>query len=257
MKRFFTFLLGLAVVSGTLFAQESLGIQYGPWVTATSENSFTVLWMTETPGLAWVELEDGSRIYQEFAGRRIFERLHKVEVTGLAKGKEYTYRVGGAPLADDSDPYEPKFMEDRLSAPYTSRTYDNSAAQCVFSVVNDMHMHLSRFSRLVAGIDAKSTDFIFLNGDITTAGNYCLDTLVRYNIEPLKGYAESIPVWFARGNHEVRGNAPRLISEVFPTPTGKFYYSFRQGPGAFVVMDAAETSRRRSIAFSGSEYFGD
>ena len=100
MKRFFTFLLGLAVVSGTLFAQNTLPVQYGPWVTAASENSFTVLWMTDTPGLAWVELEDGSRIYQEFAGRRIFERLHKVEVTGFAKGTEYTYRVGGAPLAD-------------------------------------------------------------------------------------------------------------------------------------------------------------
>ena len=46
-------------------------------------------------------------------------------------------------------------------------------------------MRTREFGSLAAQVDSSATDFIFLNGDIVSAGNYVLDTLVRYSIEPL------------------------------------------------------------------------
>ena len=79
------------------------GLQWGPWVTETRENSLTILWVSEKPGMAWVELEDGTRIWETFAGRRIFGRLHKIHLKGLQPGETVKYRVGGENLKDDSN----------------------------------------------------------------------------------------------------------------------------------------------------------
>lgn len=242
-------------------AQEPAGspleVKYGPWVTAVGEDGFTVLWVTDEPGLAWVELQDGRRFYHEFAGRRIFERLHSVKVSGLEPGKAYGYSVGCAPLKDDSHPRDPKFFPEKSSSGYCVKTFDNASRTCAFAVFNDIHCDLPRYRAFASSLDSQVFDFLFLNGDIATAGNYSLDTLLHYELESLAGRSANLPVFFSRGNHEGRGNNPRLLSEIYPSSTGNFYYAFRQGPVAFVVLDGGETSEKRSIAYCGKPAFED
>ena len=74
MKRLTLLLLGLTMGLSCLAG----GVVSGPWVTETRENCLTVLWTTDVPGQAYVELADGSRIWETFAGRHIFQRLHTV-----------------------------------------------------------------------------------------------------------------------------------------------------------------------------------
>lgn len=229
-----------------------LDVKYGPWVSGVGEDSFTVLWVTDSPGLAWVELEDGRRFYHEFAGRRIFERLHTVTVYGLEAGKRYVYKIGCSPLKDDSRPKDPVFFPEAESCGYSAKTFDNSAAECRFAVFNDIHCNLERYRSFSSAVASDSLDFIFLNGDIASAGNYSLDNLAKYEFQPLEKCTDHIPVLFARGNHEGRGNNPKLVYELFPTNTGQFYYAFRQGPVAFVVLDAGETHEDRSISYCGT-----
>lgn len=55
------------------------GVQAGPWISDTEENALTILWTSEAPGMAWVELEDGrgGRIHVSTfnaAGEKEFER---------------------------------------------------------------------------------------------------------------------------------------------------------------------------------------
>lgn len=248
-------ILTIALSLACVLSGMGQNIVYGPWVTATDESSFTVLWVTDTPGLACVELEDGSRFWHEFAGRRIFERLHSVKVVGLEKGRDYNYKLVFSAVKDDTDARDPEFFPEQVSGPYTTGTFDKSSASCRFSVVNDMHLETDKYRDLISHVDSLTTDFIFLNGDIASAGNYCLDTLAHYDIEPLKGYSQRVPVFFARGNHEGRGNNPKLVSEIFPTSTGKFYYTFRQGPVAFLVLDAGETGTSRSVDYTGTPIY--
>ena len=63
---------------------------------------------------------------------------------------------------------------------------------------------------------------------------------------------------FARGNHEGRGNNPQLVANIFPNADpAPFYYTFRHGPVAFIVFDAGETGRSRSMLYSGAPVYED
>lgn len=254
MKRLALTILGLALaLSG--FAG---GIVSGPWVTETRENSITVLWTTDLPGQAYLELETGEKVWETFAGRHIFQRLHTVKLAGLQPGEIVRYRVCGIDLKDDSNARDPKFGEAWEGEWHSVRTFDRKAPECRFSVFNDIHLKTAKFSALASQVDSSATSFLFLNGDIVSAGNYCADTLARYMIDPLGSLPAGIPVLFSRGNHEGRGNGTRAVADVFPnSDPAPFYYTFRAGPAAFIVFDGGETSTRRSRAYSGADYFED
>ena len=252
MKRILNFLL-LAALALPAQAQ---GIQAGPWVYDAGENALTILWTSELPGMAYVELENGTVRYETFAGRRIFQRLHSVRLEGFRPGEVVRYRVGGQNLKDDRNARNPVFGDSYVGEWHATHTMDYGADACRFSVFNDIHMRRAEYSALAAQVDSANTDFLFLNGDIASAGNYLVDTLVRYSIEPLGNLPHGLPIYFARGNHEGRGNNPKLIADVYPHANGApFYYTFREGPVAFIVFDAGETGKNRSILYSGGDVY--
>lgn len=233
-------------------------VKAGPWLSDCSENAVTILWTSEVPGMAYVELEDGTQLYETFAGRRIFRSFHSIKVEGLNRGETLRYRVCGTNLKDDSNARNPKFEGGYSSPWYATRTLDSKASGCRFSVFNDIHMKVDKYAALAAQVDSAATDFIFLNGDIVSAGNYVLDSLVRYAVEPIGDLTHGLPLFFARGNHEGRGNNPTIVADVFPhSDPAPFYYTFRQGPVAFIVFDGGETSEKRSVLYSGTEVYED
>ena len=243
------------LMSVSLFGQ---GIKSGPWISGAAEDQITILWTSEVPGMAFVELEDGTVKYETFAGRRIFQRLHSVTIDNLQRGSVVKYRVCGQNLKDDSNARKPEFGDTYKGDWQLVRTMDSKANSCRFSVFNDVHMRIGQYSQLASQIDSAATDFIFLNGDIASAGNYVLDSLVKYEIEPLGSLTHGLPIFFARGNHEGRGNNVKLVADIFPNAgEAPFYYTFRQGPVAFIVLDAGETGKSRSILFSGGDVYED
>ena len=252
MRRLLILMLGLmACIEG--FAGS---IIYGPWVTETREDCATICWMSEKPGMAYVELSDGTKVWETFAGRRIFKQLHTIKINGLKPGAKLSYRVCGQDLEDDSNARNPRFGEFYEGDWHGVQTFSQSAATCRFSVFNDVHMQVGEYRALAAQIDSAATDFLFLNGDIVSAGNYDADTFVRHELQPLGTLAAGLPILFARGNHEGRGNNPQLVAEVFPNADpAPFYYTFRHGPVAFIVFDAGETSGKRSILYSGTSVY--
>ena len=253
MKRFSLLLLGL--LPCLVWAQ---GVKVGPWISDAGDNHVTVLWTSEVPGTAYVQLEDGRTVYDTFAGRRIFRRLHSITVNGLQAGQTVKYRIGGDNILDDRNARDPKFGTSYESAWYSLKMLDPAAESCRFSIFNDIHMKLGKYEKLAAQVDSAHTDFLFLNGDIVSAGNYVLDTLVRYAVEPLGRLTPGMPLLFARGNHEGRGNNTWLVADVFPHANpAPFYYTFRQGPVAFVVFDAGETHDDRSVRYAGAAVYED
>lgn len=255
MKRTLILLAALAL-GLQCFAQ---GLKAGPWVCDAREDRVTILWTSEVPGLACVEFEDGTRLhdfkYETFAGRRIFRRLHSVTIDGLERGQVIRYRVMGQNLVDGSNARNPLFGDSYQSEWHSIGTLDSKAKTCRFSVFNDVHMRVDKYEALAAGVP-RSTDFLFLNGDICSAGNYVLDTAVRYAIEPLGILTPNTPIFFGRGNHEGRGDNVQLFADIFPNADpAPFYYTFRQGPVAVIVFDGGETGRSRSILYSGGEVY--
>ena len=254
MKRF-ALVTAAVLLSALSFAQ---GIKAGPWITDASDSTLTVLWTSELPGTAFVELQDGRTVYDVFAGRRIFRRLHSVTLKGLERGSVVRYRLCGTNIKDDSNARDPKFGDSYTGPWHSVKMLDSKAEACRFTVINDIHLKTKKYRKLAAKVDSSATDFLFLNGDIVSAGNYVLDTLVHYAIEPLGNLPAGIPLFFARGNHEGRGNNTWLVADVFPhKDPAPFYYTFRQGPVAFVVFDAGETHDDRSMRYAGAAVYED
>ena len=257
MKKFFTI---LAVLISAALSAQTMDIKYGPWVTNVTEDSFTVLWVTPCKALSWVEVspDNGSTWYQNnhdsyfetVAGRKMYGTFHSVKVTGLKPATKYQYRVVGKAVTDDSNPYALAYGAEKAFSRYKVKTLDYKAPVCRFSMVNDMHFDVDKYAALMDGMDKEKTDFIVLNGDIISFSN-ARDTLIKYTFEPIEKYAASYPVIFARGNHEGRGAEWYLTGDVFPTNTGEFYYTFRQGPVAFIVLDAGEDKPDNDPEYSG------
>lgn len=258
--RKFLFAATLLLLGATQAFSRNAGsdVRTGPWVTDVTQNGMTILWTSRNPGQAWVELADGTRIWEVFAGRRVFGRFHRITLTGLAPGEVVGYRVGGRLLEDDTNARDPRFGEEYADDWHTVHTFDHSRQTCRFTVFNDIHLQVDKFEAMAAKVDTLRDDFIFFNGDIVSAGNYSLDSLVDFSIAPLGDKAASLPLNFARGNHEGRGNNVQAVAQVYPNNVGRgFYYAFREGPVAFVVFDAGETHAKRSVAYSGAEVFED
>ena len=254
MKKILLILLGAALCLESL----AQGVKAGPWVTETRTDRVTILWTSDKPGMAYVELADGTKVWETFAGRRVFHRLHRVRIDGLQPGAALRYRVGGQELEDDSNARNPKFGDFYEGAWHSVRTFDPEAAECHFSVFNDVHNRIQWYESLAAQVDSASTDFLFLNGDIASAANHELDEFVRLEIEPLGNLPAGIPLLFGRGNHEGRGNNVELVADVYPNADpAPFYYTFRHGPVAFIVFDAGETGQSRSVLYSGSDVYED
>lgn len=262
MKRFGLFiLLLLAVPSGVLYASNLL---YGPWVHNVDEHSFTVLWVTEKPSLDYVELapDDGSafeakaraKYYETSHGRRVAGRFHCVRIESLEPGTSYRYRLVGKVVKDDSNPYRISYDAQRQISPKkhpTVKTLDRKAQSCRFSIMNDIHFQDQRFTALASGINVSETDFVVLNGDIVSYAQD-IDTVAKHSIRPIASVAERLPLFYVRGNHEGRGRDFNKVYSLFPTPTGEFWYSFRQGPAAFIVLDAGEDKPDSSHEYAGT-----
>ena len=232
-------------------------VVYGPWVTDMSENAFTVLWSTDVACQGWVQLDNGRRVYEEYAGRKMFGTLHTVRVTGLSRGADYGYRVGNR-VVDPINPRRPAYGRDMLSPRCQVTTFDPNRKTCHFTVVNDVHMRLEHYSALLDDIDIAGNDFLLLNGDIISAGNWPVDSLLKYEIGQLGPYGANLPVVFARGNHEGRGNGVALVEKVFPkAESAPYYYTFREGPAAFIVLDAGETGVANALALTGERIYED
>ncbi|MGM9792664.1 MAG: metallophosphoesterase [Candidatus Cryptobacteroides sp.] len=126
--------------------------------------------------------------------------------------------------------------------------------ECSFSIFNDMHCNTELYSRLASSVPAND-DFIVLNGDIVSGGEYTLEETSDLIMDPLGNLPDRVPVFFCRGNHETRGSNAKYIGRIFHMPENeKFYYSFKYGPAAFIVLDAGETNSKNSIKACG-EYF--
>ncbi len=260
-------LVSLALLLGSLFLQaKDMKINCGPWLQQVDEHSFTVLWTSADSLLAWVEVapDDGkawnkcarTRFYEVEDGRRVAGTFHAIRVTGLEPGTRYCYRLGGREIRNDKNAYDIHYGSWQTAPSswpfepsWTVRTLDTKASSCRFSMVNDIHFEKEAYAALFKDVPKADPDFVVLNGDIVSHCN-SFEEVADYYFNPVAKTVANYPVVIARGNHENRGRAFQALAKLMRTPTGKFYYTFRQGPVAFIVLDAGEDKPDNSTEYS-------
>ena len=258
-------LLGLML----LFCVSAKGIKvtHGPWICDMDSTGVTIVWVTDVPGISYVEMATDStdhfysktrkRYYAAEAGRRILtDSVHCVRIRGLKPDSKYRYRVVTQALKDWcnddwvtlgglawSDVWKKK--------PYEFKTYPAKPREITFLVLNDIHERPQFMKELCKNVDLKKLDFVLLNGDMSNRIRSQKHIMDAYLDTCVSMFATDVPLFFNRGNHELRGEFADYLNRYFPTNNGKYYRLQHVAGVDFRFIDSGEDKPDADLEYCG------
>ena len=258
-------LLGLLL----LFCVSAKGIKvtHGPWICDMDSTGVTIVWVTDVPGISYVEMATDStdhfysktrkRYYAAEAGRRtLTDSVHCVRIRGLKPDSKYRYRVVTQALKDWcnddwvtlgglawSDVWKKK--------PYEFKTYPAKPREITFLVLNDIHERPQFMKELCKNVDLKKLDFVLLNGDMSNRIRSQKHIMDAYLDTCVSMFATDVPLFFNRGNHELRGEFADYLNRYFPTNNGKYYRLQHVAGVDFLFIDSGEDKPDADLEYCG------
>jgi len=248
------------------FAQdEPFRITHGPYLQNMSEDGVSILWTTNRDAIAWVELapDDSTHFYLEerpkyFSapyGFKNVSAVHAVRLSNLRPGTTYRYRIYSQEVLSHKGT---QVIYGKVAAskayqtgPLTFTTGNHAKKDISFVILNDIHGNNELMTNLLKNTSWSNTDMVFFNGDMVSDITSEEQFLGGFVDTSVKLFASEVPVYYARGNHETRGNFAHRFADYFPGFSGKIYGMFRQGPVCFVVLDCGEDKPDSDIEYSG------
>ena len=230
-----------------------------PYLQNSTDNGITVLWFTNVPVHAWVEygldgnLNHRKELYVD--GQMICNnKHHKIRLTDLEPGRSYSYRVCSREITL-YQAYKKEFGETAYSDVYTFTTPSQQTKDFTAIILNDIHKNkklMDMIENVITGIDY---DMVFFNGD-------CIDDpknekeavdFLSYMNEKVK--AERNPVFYMRGNHEIRNAYSIELRNLMDYVGDKTYGSFSWGDTRFMLLDCGEDKPDSTWVYYGLNDF--
>lgn len=182
--------------------------------------------------------------------------IHKVVINGLRAGQTLYYRVHAAAI-DFRGPYQIKRLATESSDIFQTKILNPHLDRAHVAFINDTHEKPDVLGALATQLSAKRPDVVFWNGDIFDDIRSD-DQIYEQFVNPAQtAFASSSPVAFVCGNHDIRGVHARELDRFVDTPAGLRYYTLRQGPIAFVVMDTGEDKPDDHPVYAGLGGFAE
>ncbi len=217
-----------AVVALVILAAVVIGYElrpcsftYGAVVYAV-EDDYQIVFSTSDSAMAWVEI-DGTEYYDLYAGSaRSKDKVHKITVP-----QRVLDTAGGYTVCAQQMIYRGPFggyKGDVISQEYTFRPVDSSDGLNYVSL-SDVH---SAFDAAATAAREDHLDFIVLLGDLismveTESDAQCAN-LLAHDIT-----GGEIPVIYARGNHEIKGEYAEELYKYVGSLNGSFAYTVTLG----------------------------
>jgi endonuclease/exonuclease/phosphatase family metal-dependent hydrolase/Icc-related predicted phosphoesterase len=230
-----------------------------PYLQNPVDGGITVMWQTNVPVYGWVEYGTDTvnlkSVHLLRDGQVICNNTnHKIRLTGLQPGQKYYYRV----CSREMMLYHAYYKE--FGAVAVSRFYSfmlPSPEQTDFSalIFNDLHKNRTTFDALLQQVRDIPCDFVIFNGD-------CIDDPADENqaLEHLSVYCEKVdasqkPVFFLRGNHEIRNAFSIGLRDLFDYTGDRTYGAFNWGNTRFVMFDCGEDKPDSTSVYYGLNDF--
>lgn len=204
-----------------------------------------------------VEDGDWNRVDALHAGMRpLSEHVLKFRLPKLPPGKRIRYRVVAHTIGWVK---VRQFYhgEMRAGKPQTTdarefRSLNPNADVTSFVVWNDTHENDKTVAALHKQTAALKPDFLLWNGDQSNDVHFEQDMAGQFIAPQGLAIASEWPLAYVRGNHECRGPAAWSLPEFTGSPNNEFYYGFRSGPVAALVLDTGEDKHDSSRFFGGT-----
>ena len=220
---------------------------YGAVVYAV-EDEYQIVFSTSDNSIAWVEI-DGKPYYELYAGSmKSADRVHKVIVP-----QETLDAAGGYTLCAKQMIYRGPFggyTGKLLTREYDFRPVDSSDGLSYFAL-SDVHEAVDAAAAAARG----EHDFIVLLGDLVSMVETEKDAQLTNELAHRITGGE-IPVIYARGNHEIKGEYAEVFHKYVGASGEDFYYTVTLGEDVFaVVLDMGEDHEDDWWEYYGTAFF--
>lgn len=205
---------------------------YGAVVYAVEDN-YQIVFSTSDSAVCWVEI-DGQCYYDLYAGSmKSADRVHKIEVPQFVLDEAKSYRICAKQMI-----YRGPFggyTGPEISESYTFRPVDTSDGLDYFAL-SDVHEAVDAAITAAEG----EQDFIVLLGDLVSMVETERDAQLANELAHGITGGE-IPVIYARGNHEIKGEYAEVLYKYVGARGEDYYYTVTLGADVFaVVLDMGE-----------------
>ena len=228
-------ILGLAgVLSIGLLLNFSINrISYKPVVYAV-EKEYQIVFSTNSEATGWVEV-GGKCYYDTYNGTsKKFTKVHKIVVpmTALDAAKKYTVHTQRSIYCG---PFG-GFMGRDISQTVDFKPV-NSSDGIQYLAFSDIHMNDRNTEKTASYVE--KYDFLVLAGDAISVVETFEDANFMNKVAN-KITGGSIPVVYARGNHDVKGRYAEETHKYAGSKGEKFYYNFYFNDVYGIVLDLGE-----------------
>ncbi len=248
-------LLFVAMLLCSIYSAQALKIIHGPYLQAVSDTEATIMWVTDTKALSWVEVapNDGThfyhierpKYYQTYLGKRVYGTVHQIRITGLEPGKSYRYSTSSKEVigmkghrVTYGHVATTKLYGKGFNNIFTTLNPKKEKSQ--FIMLNDIHAKQEKIEALLNTFEKGKTDMVFYAGDMVSMVT-TEDILFQGFVDAsVKRFANQVPFYLARGNHETRGLFATNFLTYFPTLTNNTYYTLKHGDVFYIILDGGE-----------------
>lgn len=215
-----------------------------PFLQNPIGGGITISWFTNVPTHGWVEFGTDNRLGQK-AETRIGGQVvanvkhHKIRIEKLKPGITYYYRIGSREVLKYL-PYNKEFGEVKYSDTFSFTLPDNESENFTALIFNDLHKKEQTLEGLMAQVKDVEYDFVLYNGDCVDdpVNEEAAVDFINYSNEQVN--ASEKPVFYIRGNHEIRGAFSVGLNNIFDYVGGKTFGAFNWGDTRFVILDCGE-----------------
>ncbi|WP_165488611.1 MULTISPECIES: FN3 domain-containing metallophosphoesterase family protein [Dyella] len=228
-------------------------ITMGPLLLDVSEDSVIVEWMTDSPSDAKVLYGEAGLTEEALPqtdGLVPVGNVHRVILRGLKPGHTYQYKVASRRVVN-LRPYWPDRGRTVESPVSQFTTFDATRPSTRFVTMTDTHEDVGRVRALMDMARQAKVDFVVHTGDgvhYAVNENQVKDKFLGPVADGLQG---SIPLIYARGNHEYRGEFARSLGDYLHEQSGRYFYTRDQGPVHLVVVDTGEDKPDATNVYAG------
>jgi predicted phosphodiesterase len=220
-----------------------------PVVCGPAADAITILHPIARHATGWLEyaVENGpfQRVDALVAGLMPLEaHVLKFRLPHLPAGKKIRYRITARTIGwvQVREFYHGQIMpgEPQTTPEYSFMTISARAEETRFVVWNDTHENSDTLHALHKMTAAAKPDFLLWNGDQSNDIHFEEKMAGQYLTPEGLAIADRWPLAYVRGNHDVRGPTARLLPKFTGAPLDRYYYGFRSGPVAAIVLDTGE-----------------